>query len=89
MGDWYIYDQILTEIDGTNYSTPYVGCYETKPICFTNGNDCIKIVSHRIPHFSKHVNIKITSSISEVDPAYQFWGIKDLMITAKLCNFKC
>jgi len=89
MGDWDAHDQILMEVDGTNYSQSYVGCYQTQPICFTNGNDCIKIVDKRIPHFSKNVSIKITSSITEVDPAFQFWGIKDLMITAKLCHSKC
>ena len=89
MGDWDSHDQILMEIDGVNYSKSYGGCHQPQPVCLTNGNDCIRIISHSIRHTSTKAHIKITSSISEVDPTYQFWGVKDLLISAKLCDSKC
>ena len=89
MGTWDANDKILLKADGTQYSKSYVGCYQHQPLCFTAGKDCIKIMSQRIPHSSNSLTLNISSSITEIDPAYQFWGVKDLMIVAKLCHSKC
>jgi len=42
-----------------------------------------------VSHSSNSLTLRISSSISETDPAYQFWGVKDLNIFAKMCSPKC
>ena len=89
MGNWNAQEEIIVNVDGKNFSKAYTTCYMPQGLCHTAGQDCIKIISHAVPHSSENVSVTISSSITETDDNLQFWGVKDLLIVAKLCNSKC
>lgn len=77
-------------VDGYSYTWTYNYCSRSQTVCSSfNNTDCMKIYQHIISHNSSNATVRFTSSITETDPLQQYWGIKDLIIGAKMCSSKC
>lgn len=67
-------------------------CNKTENICSQvgfNSSDCIRIQEYTMAHNSSFLFVNFSSLTSETNPSLQFWGIKELMIVAKLCHDYC
>ena len=88
IGYWDGTEEIYLEIDGTKY-THEASCGYSMNICSGYQTDCIKIKETVHSHTNPTVTINITSSSTEVNPAVKYWGIKDLLVVARLCHDEC
>lgn len=89
IGTWNPTDQMNLEINGSPYSWLYHGCSYPQDLCSTSTADCFKIVEQVITHDTTNLTLKFSSSIAEVNPSVQYWGIKDLTIGVRTCHARC
>lgn len=77
-------------VDGHTEAWMYRYCQDdfNTTLCVSD-EDCIKVKQRIISHNSSNVTIRFTSSIAETDPNVKSWGIKDLLIAARLCHSRC
>lgn len=94
MGFWELSDQLrLTVSDGINnyvfdYS-PKSNCFDWLSLCGTNTTDCIGSEQFELKHYTEKITLNFTSLNPENDTSIQAWGIKELIIAAKMCDPAC
>ena len=85
VGNWDGTEQIYVDVDGTRYAHES-SCGWSMDICSGYQTDCIKFKENILPHTHANLTINISTSITEVNPAIKYWGIKDLLVVARLCH---
>lgn len=65
--------------------TPENICGSTAP----NSTDCIRIREYTLIHNTSYVHLKFSALTTETDPSVQFWGVKELIVAAKMCHAYC
>ena len=88
IGNWDGSEELYVEVDGTRYAHAS-SCGYSMDICSGYQTDCIKIKETVHPHTHSTLTLSITSSSTELDPAIKYWGIKDLLVVARLCHDEC
>ena len=54
-----------------------------------NTTDCIRIQEKVIAHNATFIFLNFSARTTETDPNVQSWGIKDLIVAAKMCHSRC
>lgn len=77
-------------VQSVNYVYRYV-CQYPENICGGTGNatDCVRIREYTMTHNSSFVFLNFSALTSESDPLVQWWGVKELIVAAKLCHAYC
>lgn len=88
LGAWSLNDETQLAIDGHTYTWIHVGCAVNQSLCISS-DECLKIRQQIISHNTSNLTVRFTTSIVEIDPNQQSWGIKDLIIAARLCHSRC
>jgi hypothetical protein len=94
MGSWSSSDGLRLRLEDDEQTIDFdynYGCSIVENICNEAypTSDCIRIKEKTLAHNATFLALNFSARTTQTDPNLQSWGIKDLLLAAKMCHSAC